>query len=183
MKQKKNFVIFALLIVTCGIYSCKKTVYNQLNEDEIKWLIYMKGDQLIFSNSGTLKDTVFVYSRDRGYVRDKPYYNEGASVNFAKQIDTIGGVKVGSVQLKKDNDNNFSVTISFPHFPQSVELTKLVPLAIDTINGLPFTNVYVIEAQALTTSANNYFNKIYYSRESGFVKLEDIYNRIWYKTN
>ncbi len=183
MNPTKLHFLPALLFILLINWSCKKSVYNQLTEDEMQWLTYKVGDRMIFSVSGTVRDTFDIVSRDRGYIKDKPYYNEAASTNFVKLNDTLGGNKLGLVHLAKDNDNRFSVSIAFPHFHKRADITDMTPLPFDTINGIPFPDVYIVQADTFLTSVNDFIWKVYYSKVAGFVKLEDIYGRTWYKTN
>jgi len=182
MKFNKIFLVIAFFGAMCVNSSCKKTVYNQITEDEIKWIIYLEGEKIIFADSANA-DTFHVIRRERGYEKDKPYYNEHASAVFYNYSDTVPGNKYGNLRVQKDDNNNFKASYIFPHFPFEVVLTDMIPVPQMIINGLPYTNVYVAEADSLYYSTANYLRKIYYSKEAGFLQLDDIYGGVRYKIN
>lgn len=183
MKINKSCFVLVMMLSSILLFSCKKVVYNRLSEEDIKWLHYLEGDIFVFSRSASVKDTFIITSRDRGYEVNKPYYNEAATVNFSNPNDTIGGNKNGFINVKKDDDDKFIATIAFPHFPKQAILSDMIPVPLDTVNGLPYTDVYIAVADTLTNSVNNYIKKIYYTKADGFIKLEDMFGNPWYKIN
>jgi len=179
MRIKNICILLITLVFTQG---CKKTVYNEITDEEMKWLVYDKGEFFVFADSASV-DTFYVTSRGAGYTVDKPYYNEGAAVTFLNYSDTFPGDIYGNIGVKKDNDNGCKAAYNFPHFPLTVMLTDITPVPTLNINGVDYTNVYVSEADSIYYSPTNYLRKIYYTKEDGFLMLENIYGGIQYKIN
>src|SRR4051812_47050048 len=91
------------------LQSCKKTIYKQLTDDEVSYLVYKQDELIIFARSSSAVDTYRVSARNRSYTIDKPYYNEVAAVNFYKVNDTLKvGVTSGLIKLTKNNNNEFT---------------------------------------------------------------------------
>ncbi|MBK9425813.1 MAG: hypothetical protein IPN54_17145 [Bacteroidetes bacterium] len=56
-------------------------------------------------------------------------------------------------------------------------LTSQIPTAIN-INGINFLDVYVLDGTGLT-DAENYIEKVWYSRSKGVIQLQDISGDFW----
>gem|GEM_PF-2165021 len=179
----KGYLVAAGFLCIFFLPGCKKPVYNQITEDEAMYLTYMENEHFIFATSGAAIDTYFVTRRDRGYITDKPYYNERATVTFKNFGDTLEGYYEGMIRVEKDKDNHLLAYFVFPHFPKTVNLHEMTPFPIDTINGIVYENVYIATSDPIWNNPYNYINKVYYTKKEGFLKLEDIYGNTWYKIN
>jgi hypothetical protein len=179
MKINRLLILFLAVV---SFQSCKKTIYNEITDDEMKWLAYQKGDIFVFADTVKV-DTFYVSQRIAGYSVDKPYYNEGAQVTFINYSDTLPGYLYGNILVSKNNDNECTASFEFPHFPYKVILTAITPVPTLNINGVDYTNVYIAEADSVYYSSMNYLKKIYYNKEEGFLVLEDIYGGVHYKIN
>lgn len=183
MKFISKSVFIGGLLSLIILQSCKKAVYHQLEEGQVEWLVYKKNDLIVFATTGSKVDTYYVSNRIRGYTGDKHNYNEVASVGFYMIGDTLLENVYGNITVGKDNKDAFEASYVFPHFPDKIILTNMTPVPIDTINGIPVENVYISESDSSSFSANTCIRKVYYTREAGFIKLEDIYGNSWYKIN
>jgi hypothetical protein len=181
MLTNKIKLIFILTIAALAVQlsGCKKPTYYQLTDQEMTWLVYKNNQVSTFFN-GTQQISYLVSIRTKAYIKEGDTHSEFTSAIFEQLAGYFGystQIKKGQLYLFKGADG-FRVTFSWPHFPlKAMPLTSQIPTAIN-INGINFLDVYVLDGTGLT-DAENYIEKVWYSRSQGVIQLQDITGDFW----
>ncbi len=173
-------LIFILTITAMSVQltGCKKPTYYQLTDEEMTWLVYKNNQVSTFFN-GTQQISYLVSIRTKAYIKEGDTHSEFTSAIFEQMQDTSAFEtnKKGQLYLFKGAEG-FRVTFSWPHFPlKGMPLTSQIPTAIN-INGINFLDVYVLDGTGLT-DAENYIEKVWYSKSKGVIQLQDISGDFW----
>ena len=156
--------------------SCKKEVYHSFTDEEEAFLVYNKGDVFKLKNEVTGEVIeLIVTERYVRHIKDSP---SGMSINTKThyehegRVEFSGGNYSGYIYIYKDKIDQFVLTIRIligsKTFGTSVGnsdgITKI------TIDGVTYNNVFEY------SGGNN--TKCYFSKEYGFIKLEDLDNGV-----
>lgn len=170
--------IFLLIAFIALLASCKKETYNQLTDEDMKWMIYENNDMMRFQNNNGVIDTFIVYNKVKGYVVTGKKYDEYTSCSLYKTTDTLPGNTKGGLKVMRTSDGLF-VSIRFPHHAQETFINHITPVAVDTINGIPYYNIYISQADTLNASWTEPVVQVWYGKDDGFIRFTDLYGNSW----
>jgi hypothetical protein len=181
LTKKISSAIMLIAVLTVSLISgCKKSTYYELTDEDMTWLVYKNYEVDNFYNSQNEKLSYSVILRSKSYHHEGDTYSEYTSALFGLQNDTIVTTQQdgkGELLIQK-YEGILSVTFSWPHFT-----LKGIPLhnrtfTTATIGGVIYEDIMVIDGAPLAT-ASNYVTRIWYSKSTGVVQLEDINNELW----
>lgn len=178
----KNLILKGIAMSACIalVYSCQKSVYNKISqEEEDGWAIYkLKQTFNFISTQGNLIG-YHVGGRFKAYTRNGNSYNEYLYTTIYLDHDTLGPKNPGNrgVFLDKTTEG-LKVTIGLPHFYGMVQINKMAPV-VKNINGSNYPDVYVVAANPFYLDSINYIDTIYYSQSYGFLKYVDRYGETY----
>lgn len=148
----------AVLIILLFNLSCKR----HINEDDIKYMPYKSGDNLIFENQKNKSvDTIFISNIEK-FVPDGPqiYFNETIKAN------NINGEYIVSLSsgYGKHSESYIRISgLSGMHYLKELNSKTEIKLKINTIK---FDDVIIIEKKGLMGK----IEKVFWSKSKGIVK-------------
>jgi len=177
--MKTTTIVLSVLLMTL-LGACKKGEYYQLTDEEMTWLVFENYQVIKFTDGGTKRMDYIVKLRSKAYERDGDNYSEFTSALFEQLNDTAAYFQEdsrGELYIFT-GASGFLVTFSWPHFPvRGVPLTSLTP-TLATIDGINYSDVFVMDASALT-DLRFYIKKIWYSKSRGILQMEDTGGTTW----
>ncbi len=183
---KNNLKTIALILSVVAVSllgSCKKSSYNQLSDEEMKWLVFKNYEHLNFTDGGSNQLNYVVTLRLKSYQKDGNNYNEFTSANFLQLNDTTAYFEEdshGQLYIFKGSAG-LQVTFTWPHFPiKNVALTSLIP-SLATIGGINYSDVFILNGTGFTDLRND-VQKIWYSKSKGVLQLQDTAGNTWIRS-
>ena len=181
-KNLKRLTLVFLTAVALSVTGCQKAEYHQLSDSDMEWLVYDNNEVDVFKN-GAKTVNYYVTLRTKAYNESGNQYNEFTAANFLMLNDTSAYTpedSKGVLFIYKQDDESLLVTFSWPHFPIKEYPISSMPYTIETINGIIYTDIFLIDATGLA-DARFYISKIWYSQSEGVMQYEDIDGDLWVK--
>ena len=184
--MKKILLLSAVILIFSGCKkTCREVEHPDLSDSDKEWLVYEKGENLIYKNSsGVLAaDTVIsknirdvrIPSRKEGYCDE--YYQEGI-------IEFSGDTKFKSLGICADYCPTLYINLepygySHSHFGlRSGDSTQNQVF----INNQYYDSVYVVTIDSSKID-DNYPWKLYFNKQKGILKFEEKSGETWERNN
>ena len=182
---------FLYLFLTILFFACckkKDNIYYNLTADDLTWLVYNKGDTVLFkSNTGKI-DTFICTNADvrsysttstEGRCRHKTNYEE----SWAKiqNISNDTSIEYNSIRIEKSSAN-LDISIIVDGFIGSGNPYYVPLLPNLVINGTTYTNIYIFSRDTMTYPFSQYPDsmvRFYFNKQRGFLKYEYRYGSYW----
>ena len=176
----KHVTFIGALLLIVSLSACKKSTYHQLSDEEMTWLVYDNNEVLKFKNQNGDFLLYYITIRTKSYEKNGDVYSEFTTANFLQLNDTTALFEEdskGKLYIYKGGEG-FLVTFTWPHFAlKEVPLTSLQPI-METIGGIIYSDVYVLDATGLTDLRNT--NRvIWVSKSYGVLQIEDASGNVW----
>jgi hypothetical protein len=186
MVSKKIVFSSVILFAACmtlalSTWSCKKTKYNEItDEEEAEWMIFDRYQKFYMASTQGEIDTFEVVRKAKAYYN--PNYEEFIEAEVRRLDDTLqAGVQDGGLYMRKTS-KGLSVKVWLPHFGEKIDITKRTS-TVANVNGKNYPDVFILPVNQLYLDFDNYIDTIYYSKSFGFLKYVDIYGEEWTKYN
>lgn len=177
----KTLFYLSTLSVSIIFTSCKKEINHSFTDEERAFLVYNEGDIFKLKNENTGDTLIFnLISREVNFKDDfgpqlgpkrKSHFMEEGRLRYS---NSSGYNSLDYIYLYKDKLDQFTLSISLwlDKNNYGTSVGEIEGITTITSGGIVYQNVYVFSAD------NN--TKCYFSKEYGFVKLEDLDNGLIY---
>ena len=181
MKTKSNFIKQAAIaaVVIALLAGCKSDKYNFLSEEDLTWMVYSVNQTLKFKNdSGDIR-LYTISGVFRGYKGDEGSTDEHVNALIVPSAGFASTSSNGILEVVR-RSAGAEVVLTWPFFSATAYISSLVP-TVDTIGGVPFSDVYTINV--LVTDSVNTIEQLKYSRAKGCVQYTEYSGETWTLSN
>ncbi|CAN5284911.1 hypothetical protein BH09BAC1_BH09BAC1_01410 [soil metagenome] len=172
---------FLILSVLWFFTACKGPgrVEGTFTDEELSWLVYKDGDNLLFQNLDSIGDEVTLFvSAMQMPTQLRTYYPIEAEV-VASNPEQVGYFKV---YLLKD-ERNFKRYLKFGDVYRSFD--PIEPMQEFKVGDVTYKEVYLFkgDSTATTVIGNNHIGEIYFAKEYGVVQYNTLDGRVYHLLN
>lgn len=162
MKMRSIFILFIGAVTTLASCGSSQKMEGSFSEEEIAWLVYKDGDNLLFQNPDSIGDEITMFvsgQKDPNQIRT--YYPIEAEV-------TVGNPEEGDyfkVYLLKD-ERDFKRYLKFGEVYRSFDLIE--PLEQFKVGDNIYQEVYVFSEDSSVPSSK--IKEVYFAKGFGVVQ-------------
>ena len=178
--MKKILLLSAVILIFSACKKCREKNID-LSESDKEWLVYEKGENLVYKNSSGVLAVDTVISKD---IRNFPMHkkSEEECDQYAEYgiIEFSGETKFISLSIDADyrtlsiNMGNYS-----GFYLSSGDSTQNQVF----INGQYYDSVYVVTIEDSSKIDDNYPWKLYFNKQKGILKFEEKSGETWERNN
>ena len=190
--MKKILFLSVVIFIFSG---CKKPCRDEFNlsDSDKEWLVYEKGENLIYKNSSGVLATDIVISKAISYGVDKysgsigdceKHYQQG-TIEFSgdtkfKNLSIVGHQSTPNPPYIYMENYGTGKTYSYFFFISLGDTTQDQVL----INGQYYDNVYIVTVEDSSQILyDNYPWKLYFNKQKGILKFEEKNGETWERNN
>lgn len=175
--MKINPLLFVVIAIAALLASCGpgEKLEGSFTDEELSWLVYKDGDNLLFQNPDSIGDEVTLFvSSQKDPNQKRTYYPIEAEV-------TVGNPEQGDyfkVYLLKD-ERDFKHYLKFGEVYRSFDLIE--PLAEYRVGDIVYKDVYLFSEGSSAPSSN--MKNVFFAKNYGVVQYTTKDGRDFYLLN